>query len=75
MPNLLAGTRVMPEFLQSAATPEKLAEAAGNFLTRPFLRDAVRAKLDEVVAQLGQPGASTRAARAIVNLLSAGAGS
>ncbi len=73
MPNLLAGTRVMPEFLQGAATPGKLAEAAGNFLTHPFLRDAVRAKLDEVVAQLGQPGASERAARAIVSLLSAGA--
>lgn len=69
MPNLLAGTRVMPEFLQSTATPEKLAEAAGNLLTRPFLRDAIRAKLDEVVAQLGQPGASTRAAQAIVSLL------
>ncbi len=68
MPNLLAGTRVMPEFLQSAATPEKLAEAAGNLLTRPFLRDAVRAKLDEVVAQLGRPGASARAARAMMGL-------
>ncbi len=74
MPNLLAGTRVMPEFLQGAATPERLAEAAGNFLTRPFLREAVRAKLDEVVAQLGQPGASSRAASAIVNLLRSQAG-
>jgi lipid-A-disaccharide synthase len=69
MPNLLANTRVMPEFIQSAATPAALAEAAINLLRHPFLRDAVARKLDEVVAQLGGPGASRRAAHAIARLL------
>jgi lipid-A-disaccharide synthase len=65
MPNILAGTRVMPEFLQSAATPATLAEAVTNFLRHPVLREAYRKKLDEVVSQLGGPGASRRAAEAI----------
>jgi lipid-A-disaccharide synthase len=68
MPNILAGTRVMPEFLQSDATPGRLAEAASNFLRHPSIREAYRRKLDEVVAQLGAPGAARRAALAIARL-------
>lgn len=68
MPNILAGTRVMPEFLQADATPANLAEAAISFLRHPVLREAYRKKLDEVVAQLGGPGASRRAAEAIADL-------
>lgn len=68
MPNLLAGTRVMPEFLQDAATPENLADAATELLHHPVLREAFRRKLDEVVAQLGGPGATRRAALAIARL-------
>jgi len=71
MPNILAGTRVMPEFLQSAVTPANLAEAVSNFLRHPVLREAYRRKLDEVVAQLGGPGASRRAAEAIAGLSAA----
>lgn len=69
MPNILAGTRVMPEFVQSAATPANVAAAAMNFLRHPRLREAYQRKLDEVVAQLGEPGASRRAAEAIARLL------
>lgn len=69
MPNILAGTQVMPEFVQSAATPENLAAAVRNFLRHPRLREAYQRKLDEVVAQLGAPGASRRAAEAIARLL------
>lgn len=69
MPNLLAGAEVMPEFIQDAATPENLARAALEFLTDPTRRAAVRRRYAEVVAQLGSPGASRRAAAAIVALL------
>lgn len=68
MPNILARTRVMPEFLQSDATPARLAEAAVNFLRHPPIREAYRRKLDEVVAQLGEPGAARRAALAIARV-------
>lgn len=68
MPNLLAGTRVMPEYIQDAATPENLAGAATELLHHPVLREAFRRKLDEVAAQLGGPGATRRAALAIARL-------
>jgi lipid-A-disaccharide synthase len=69
MPNLLAGAEVMPEFIQDAATPENLARAALEFLTDPARRAAVRRQYVGVVAKLGSPGASRRAAAAIVDLL------
>ncbi|MBK9140624.1 MAG: lipid-A-disaccharide synthase [Verrucomicrobia bacterium] len=74
MPNLLAGAEVFPEFIQSAATPENLASAALVLLTDANRRAQVRARLAEVVASLGGPGASRRAAAAISRLLSRGCG-
>lgn len=69
MPNLLAGGEIMPEFIQAAATPERLARAALDFLTDPARRETYRRQCAEVVAKLGEPGASRRAAEAIVALL------
>ncbi len=69
MPNILENTRVMPEFLQSDASAENLADAVLNFLRHPGLREAYRRKLDEVVAGLGPAGASRRAAASIAGLL------
>jgi lipid-A-disaccharide synthase len=69
MPNLLAGGEVMPEFIQDAATPEHLARAAQDFLADPARREAYRRQCAAVVAKLGEPGASRRAAEAIVALL------
>ena len=70
MPNLLANEAVYPEFIQDAATPENLARAALELLENEERRGHVKAKLAEVVAVLGSPGASRRAAKAIVRLLS-----
>lgn len=69
MPNLLAGEAVFPEFIQQAATPENIGAAALNLLRSPEQRQAIQKKLDTVVAQLGTPGASGRAAEAIFSLL------
>jgi len=69
MPNLLAGEAVFPEFVQNAATPQNLARAASNLLQNPARRDEIKAKLQRVVASLGQPGASRRAAQAIISVL------
>ncbi len=69
MPNLLAGDAIYPEFIQHAATPENIARAALDFLENPSRRDATRLKLAKVIRMLGGPGASQRAAAAIVNLL------
>jgi lipid A disaccharide synthetase len=69
MPNLLAGKRVYPELLQSAATPEGLARAALELLRSSDARQAMVAELERVRSALGSGGAYRRAAEAIVRLL------
>lgn len=69
MPNILAGAPLFPEFAQHAATPENLSRAALELLDNAERRAAVRARLAEVAASLGPPGAAGRAALHIVNLV------
>jgi lipid-A-disaccharide synthase len=69
MPNLLANEEVFPEFVQGAARPEKIAEAALELMRNAARRSFVLAKLDEIRASLGEPGASRRAAEYIIQLL------
>jgi lipid-A-disaccharide synthase len=69
MPNLLAGEPVFPEFIQNAATPENLARAALELLRDPARRENVRARLKQIIASLGGPGASRRAAEAILRIV------
>ena len=68
MPNLLADEPVFPEFIQYAATPENLARAALELLSDPARRDGIRAKLRQVIASLGPPGAGRRAAEAVLRI-------
>jgi lipid-A-disaccharide synthase len=70
MPNLLANEPVFPEFIQGAATAEAIANAALELLTNESRRARVKARLAEIVASLGSPGATRRAAKAIVETLS-----
>jgi lipid-A-disaccharide synthase len=69
MPNLLADALVFPEFIQADATPENLASAALMLMKDPQRRANVKAKLADVVTRLGGPGASRRAATAIMEML------
>jgi lipid-A-disaccharide synthase len=68
MPNLMAGEAVYPEFLAEAATPENVALAALRLLRDEPRREQIKSKLAGVVASLGEPGASRRAASAILSL-------
>jgi lipid-A-disaccharide synthase len=68
MPNLMAGEAVYPEFLAEAATPENVALAALRLLRDEPRRQQIKSKLAGVVASLGEPGASRRAAAAILSL-------
>lgn len=72
MPNLLAGEAVMPEFVQDAASADALAGAVRALLQNPARRAAQQAKLREIVATLGSPGAARRAATAILGTLGSG---
>ena len=68
MPNLLANEEVYPEFLQYDLTPENLARAALELLQNESRRQKIQSQLAKVIASLGEPGAPTRAAEAILSL-------
>jgi lipid-A-disaccharide synthase len=75
MANLLAGVRVFPELLQDDFTPERLAHEVLSLIQDPGRIEAVRRGLATVIRRLGGPGASARAARVAVELMtSAGPG-
>jgi lipid-A-disaccharide synthase len=65
MPNVLAGRRIVPEWLQSDATPSRLAETVGNILSDPSLGAAQQSAFSHVIHGLGGPGAGIRAARVV----------
>lgn len=69
MPNLLANEEIYPELIQDGATPENIEREALDLVTNESRRTKVQAKLAEVMKSLGAPGASARAAQAIVALL------
>lgn len=69
MPNLLADALIFPEFIQNEATTENLGKAVTRFLDDPKVRETTQERLAETIATLGTPGASGRAAKAILDLL------
>lgn len=66
MVNLVAGRTVVPELIQDGFTPRVVADEALKVLTDPARAKYVRAELREVREKLGHPGASRRAARAVL---------
>jgi lipid-A-disaccharide synthase len=68
MPNLMAGEEVYPEFLADAATPENVAIAALRLLRDEARQQQIKSQLTKIVASLGEPGASKRAAAAVLSL-------
>jgi len=72
MANLLAGERLFPELIQDEFTPERLArEVVGLIQDRGGL-EKIRRGLARVVQSLGGPGASRRAARVALELITGG---
>lgn len=67
LPNLLAERELVPEFLQSRATPEALGGALLTLLQDPAARDAQVRGLQALTHVL-RVGASTRAAEAVLAL-------
>jgi len=69
MPNILANREVVQEFIQDDAQPAAIAAALSPLLDDPAARTAFQANLEAVIATLGAPGASDRAATAILEAL------
>ena len=65
MVNVLAGEKVVPEFLQGTAEPERLARAALQILRNPKGAEVMAGRIREVAKKLGGPGAASRAAREV----------
>ena len=66
MANLVAGERIVPELIQDAFTPSRVAEETVRLLTDAALHARTRDDLRRVRERLGQPGASGRAAAAVL---------
>jgi lipid-A-disaccharide synthase len=69
MANLVAGRRVVPELIQDAFTPDAVANEALALLTDAGRASRMRAELRDVRQRLGDPGASGRAAAAVMNVV------
>jgi lipid-A-disaccharide synthase len=66
--NLIAGRRLVTELIQDDLNGESLAHEVLKLLD-PTSNAAMRAELSEVIDQIGEPGASDRAARAILDFI------
>ncbi|MGE3153761.1 MAG: lipid-A-disaccharide synthase [Nitrospiraceae bacterium] len=66
--NIVAGRTVVPELIQREATPERLSEEAMRLLRDPEAARTMKEALREVRESLGEPGASHRAAEAILKV-------
>ena len=68
MVNLIAGRRIVPELIQDDCTPERIAAETVSLLTDARRAEAMRTALAAVRAKLGSPGASGRAADAVLEV-------
>jgi lipid-A-disaccharide synthase len=69
MVNLVADRRIVPELIQDDCTPRTVAAEVGSLLTDRARAEQMRADLSAMVARLGAPGASRRAAQAVLDEL------
>jgi lipid-A-disaccharide synthase len=73
MPNLLAGKEVVPEFIQHEAKSDAIVKAVRPLMEDSPARDRMIADFDMITGKLGGPGASEKAAQAILEELQTGA--
>lgn len=66
LPNLVAGRRLLPELVQDACRPERIAEEAGRLLDDPPVREGMRRALADIRGRLSGEGAWERAARGVL---------
>ena len=66
MVNLIAGRRIVPELIQDDCTAENIAAETLSLLTEPERADEMRAGSPTCARSSAAPGASGRAAEAVL---------
>jgi lipid-A-disaccharide synthase len=69
MANIVAGEKIVPEFIQFQASPQKIAHTVLSLLNNPAEISRIKEGLLRVKKLLGEPGASYRAARLVLEFL------
>jgi lipid-A-disaccharide synthase len=69
MVNIVAGNKIVPELIQDDFTPRAVADEALGLLTNPTRAETTREALDRVRVKIGRPGASARAADAVLRIV------
>lgn len=69
MVNIVAGKKIVPEFIQFAATPRKISASILKFLQEPLAADCLSQSLKNIKDDLGSAGAAGRAAKLILDFI------
>ncbi len=67
--NIIAGRKIIPEFVQFNATAKRIADQVLKTLKDPSEINRIKTDLKQITSSLGEPGASLRAAKIILNHL------
>jgi lipid-A-disaccharide synthase len=69
MVNIVAGRKIVPEFIQFKAHPKKISEQVLKILQNPGRLEQMKNDLTQVKSLLGEKGASRRAAQIVIDFL------
>jgi lipid-A-disaccharide synthase len=67
--NVVAGRRIVPEFVQSDCRADKISAEALKYFSNRNYREKIAADLKNVRSKLGEKGASQRAAKSAIKML------
>jgi lipid-A-disaccharide synthase len=67
--NVVAGKKIVPEYIQNKAVPKDIAEEVHDILTNKQRYKSIKSELSSVKEKVGEAGASKRAAQIINGML------
>ena len=69
MVNIVAGKKIVPEFIQFHACPKEISQQVLEILRQNSAMERMKIELSQIKSSLGENGASSRAANIILNYL------